>query len=233
LKEREDGREAAITWMAQQHDALVEEEAQNKRLASLATPQKPFSDASTSLVAGTDEVLYRAKAMYVWWMLRDMLGEGTVTRAIQKYTSEDDTRADYMQRLLEQQAQADHVVPKFSLEQFFDDWVYRDRGLPDFTVASTYARKVLAAAGGDNYLTTVTIRNLGEAGAEVPVTVLSGESERTTRRIAVPARGEASIRIPTVSLPNRAIVNDGSVPESDVGNNSALVEVSSGAPSSP
>jgi hypothetical protein len=233
LREREDGRDAAIAWMALQRDALIEEESQNKRLAALTAPAKPFSDASTSLLAGTDEVLYRTKAMYVWWMLHEMLGEGTVARAIQKYKSGDDARADYMQRLLEQQAQTDHVVSKMPLEQFFDDWVYRDRGLPDFTIASTYARKILAAAGGDNYLVTVTVKNLGDAGAEIPVTVICGVTERVTRRIAVPARGEASVRIPTVSAPDRAIVNDGSVPESDMGNNSELIQVTPGAPSSP
>jgi hypothetical protein len=230
VRERADGRDAAVAWMQQQRDALVEEETENMRMAKLATPEKPFSDATTSLAAGADEVLYRTKAMYVWWMLRDMLGEGTVTRAIAKYDPAADKEPRYMQRLLEQQAQADHVVSKFPLEQFFDDWVYRDRGLPDFTITSTYARKMLAAPGGDNFLVTVTVKNLGNAGAEVPVAVTSGEKERITRRVAVPARSEASVRIPLVNPPDRAIVNDGSVPESDLSNNAALIIVTATPP---
>jgi hypothetical protein len=193
----------------------------------LATPAKPYSNASTSLVSGNDEVLYRTKSMYVWWMLRDMLGQSAVQRAIASYNPADDTEPAYMQHLLEQAAREEHVTPKMPLEPFFDDWVYRDRGLPDFTISSTYSRKLLGSPNGNNYLVTVTVKDLGDAGAEVPVTVTSGTRERVTKRVAVPARGEASVRVPMVNAPDQATVNDGSVPESNMGNNSALIESSS------
>ena len=41
-----------------------------------------------------------------------------------------------MPRLISAQTQRD-------LEWFFDDWVYRDRGLPDFKVESAFSRKTL------------------------------------------------------------------------------------------
>ena len=62
-----------------------------------------------------------------------------------------------MQRLIESQTQRD-------LGWFFDDWVYRDRGLPDFKVASAFVHQTSA----DVYLLTITVDNLGAAGAEVP-----------------------------------------------------------------
>ena len=35
------------------------------------------SETSDSLVNTTNEELYRGKAMFVWWMLRDMVGEAS------------------------------------------------------------------------------------------------------------------------------------------------------------
>jgi hypothetical protein len=194
----------------------------NAREPSLAQDDK-LNGAATSLINGKDELLYRSKAMYVWWMLRDMLGDAVVKSALSEYRPEDDRDAAYMQRLLEEAARAKRVFPKLQLEKFFDDWVYRDRGLPDFRVKSSYTRKLLGGAGGMNYMATVTVENLGNAGAEVPVTVVAGEHERVTKRLVIPANGEASIRIPTVAVPTSAEINDGSVPEMDMTNNTASI----------
>ena len=53
---------------------------------------------------------------------------------------------------------------KRPLEWFFDDWVYRDRGLPDFRVESVFPRATL----NGTYVVTVTVANDGEAAAEKP-----------------------------------------------------------------
>ena len=68
-----------------------------------------------------------------------------------------DTTPSYMQHLIEAQTKRD-------LEWFFDDWVYRDRGLPDFHVAAVYPWEACRKA----HVVTVTVENLGDAGAEVP-----------------------------------------------------------------
>ena len=39
------------------------------------TVPRSEDEANRSLVNTTSEELYRSKAMYVWWMLRDMVGE--------------------------------------------------------------------------------------------------------------------------------------------------------------
>jgi hypothetical protein len=100
------------------------------------------------------------------------------------------------------------------LEWFFDGWVYRDRGLPDFRVESAYPR---ARVDGGSIL-TVTIKNLGDAGAEVPVTLRMEDGE-VTKRVEVHAKSKAVVRFETNSSPREIVVNDGSVPESDTSNN--------------
>lgn len=244
--EQQGGREAALAYMKQQLPAMVQEEKENQ-VAFENSPQgqKPKSNlagygtaegvplrktgeaeangAETSLIAARDELLYRTKAMYVWWMLRDMLGDAVIEGALAKYKPDEDKDSGYMQRLLEQEARAQRVFPKVKLEQFFDDWVYRDQGLPDFSVKSTFTRKLLSSPGDEHYMATITVANAGNASAEIAVTVSAGEHERVARKLAVPARGEVSIRIPTVNVPMTVSLNDGSVPESDMNNNSASI----------
>jgi hypothetical protein len=117
-----------------------------------------------------------------------------------------------MPRLISSQTQRD-------LEWFFDDWVYRDRGLPDFKMESASVRPTLTKS----YMAAITVSNLGNAGAEVPVTVWFPGGE-VTRRLEVRAKAKATIRVETGAPPQEVIVNDGSVPESDTTNNTFKVE---------
>ena len=88
-------------------------------------------------------------------------------------------------------------------------------GLPDFRVESVYPRKLV----NGSYLVTVTVENLGDAGAEVPV-ILRTKDEEIGKRLEVHAKSKASIRIEAASTPLEVVINDGSVPESDMSNNS-------------
>ena len=148
----------------------------------------------------------------MWWMLRDMLGNAALKKAIAAYRPEQDKEPSYMQRLIAAQTQRD-------LEWFFDDWVYRDRGLPDFKVVSAFSRKALS----NTFIVTVTVENLGTAGAEVPVLVKFKGGE-LRKRIEVRAKDKASVRVETSAAASEIVVNDGSVPESDVSNNTFRVE---------
>ena len=117
----------------------------------------------------------------------------------------------YLQHLLEAQSKRD-------LGWFFDDWVYHDRGLPDFRVDSAFPRK----ASQDNYLVTVTVENLGSPGAEVPLKIQFDGGEMT-ERVEVRGKGKATVRVATPKAPKQIVVNDGSVPESDLTNNTFKV----------
>jgi aminopeptidase N len=136
-----------------------------------------------------------------------MIGDGALKKALASYQAEQDKEPSYLQGLIKAQTQRD-------LEWFFDDWVYRDRGLPDFKVESAFVRKTLPTG----YLLTVTVDNLGTAGAEVPVTVKLAGGE-VTQRLVVRGKSNAVIRVEVQQQPEEIVINDGSVPESDLTNN--------------
>lgn len=208
--ERQGGRGAAVAYMEKQRPALVEAEAAAAAPAApSAIPEAPA--AAQSLINSADAVFYRTKAMYVFWMLRDLLGDAPLQRVLKSYRAGDDKTPAYLQTLVEAEA-------KKSLEWFFDDWVYRDRGLPDFRIAAVYSRPTLKGSYG----LTVTVENLGGSGAEVPVLV-RGEHGQVSERVLVPAHGKGVARLLIPEKPKEASVNDGSVPESDLSNNSAPV----------
>jgi Peptidase family M1 domain len=155
------------------------------------------------LTSAYDEIFYRTKATYVWWMLADMVGDDKLLAAVRAYVPAQDREPSYFQRLVENESGK-------GLEQFFDDWVYRDKGLPEFKITDFYSRQNLN--GG--MMVTVTIENSGTAGAEVPLTAHAKAVENSAR-VWVPAKSKASARLVMPLLPNDVVVNDGSVPEID------------------
>jgi hypothetical protein len=211
--EQQKGRQAAIDYMASHRSAIGQSEQSTKA-------PTPEDEVNRSLVHTTDEELYRSKAMCVWWMLRDMAGDEPLKKALANYRPEDDKDPAYMQRLIMAQTPRD-------LQWFFDDWVYHDRGLPNFKVESAFARKALANA----YIVTVTVDDLGAAGAEVPITVKFAGGE-VAKRLEVHAKNKAVIRIETPNAPLEVVVNDGSVPEIDMSNNVFKIETVDGSPAS-
>ena len=207
--EQQSGRQTALDFMAQHRAALVDAEP------SLAAERPSSAAAGESLINTSREEFYRSKAMYVWWMLRDMIGDEALKKALVLYRADQDKEPSYAQRLIEAQSKRD-------LEWFFDDWVYRDRGLPDFRVESAYPRPLV----GGGYVVTITVENLGEAGAQVPVT-LRTEGGEITRLVEVHAKSKSVLRIETPGTPQEVVVNDGNVPEKDMTNN--IFKVNPGA----
>jgi hypothetical protein len=210
-REQQDGRKAALAYMDERLPPLQEAEKEFLPAApGQATGPPP---GGQPLVSATDEVFFRTKAMFVWWMLRDMVGDDALERALRAYRPDQDKEPSYFQRLLAAQFHRD-------LEWFFDDWVYRDRGLPDFHVAAVYPRRLIP----QDWSVTVTVENSGGAGAEVPVVVRAAQGEEN-KRLEVHAHENAVVRIPIPATPQQAVVNDGSVPESDMNNNTAEIKM--------
>jgi hypothetical protein len=203
--ERQRGRQSALDYMGLHRSAFAEAEKRT-------TTPRPEDEVNRSLVNSTNEELYRSKAMYVWWMLRDMLGDAALKKAFAAYHAEQDKEPSYLPLLIQAQTQRD-------LEWFFDDWVYRDRGLPNFKVNSAFSRKTLNNA----HLLTITVENLGGAGAEVPLMVRFAGGE-IGQRLEVRAKSKAVIRVETPAAPVEIVINDGSVPESDLTNNTFKIE---------
>jgi hypothetical protein len=205
--EQEKGRRVALDYMATHRGGLVQVEG-----ASYASES---SDQANSLINTNDEIYMQSKAMAVWWMLREMIGETALKKAISLYRPEYDRDPTYMPKLIQAQTQRD-------LSPFFDEWVYRDRGLPDFKVESAFAAKTV----NGTFMVTVTVDNLGAVGAEVPMIVKFPGGEMS-RRLEVQAKNRATIRVETPAAPEKVLVNDGSVPESDTGNNTFSFETQS------
>jgi hypothetical protein len=201
--QEEKGRDAALAYLQSHRNALLQAEKEAR---------EGNRESDHSLINATDDLYVQAKAMNVWWMLRDMIGDTAFSVALHNYNASDDANPHYMQKVVEAQAHRD-------LQWFFDDWVYRDHRLPDLRIASVYPRQL--ENGG--YMVTILVENLGDAGAEVPVTVHMTTGEATDRLI-VPGKSKASVRIVAPAAPQEVHVNDGSVPESGTSNHVYKIE---------
>lgn len=201
--ERTSGRAAALAELqeAARPLALIEPETPPD-----ATPSA--SPAGDSLVNATGEVFYRTKAAAVWWMLRGIVGDDALKQALQTYRL--DPRLDRdpkgLQQTLEKSSHKD-------LNWFFNDWVYRDRGLPDLSIVNVTPSQLDSRAGlPAGWLVAVDVRNDGYAAAEVPITVRSADASET-QRLRIPGRSSISTRIVFAGTPQQVEVNDGGVPE--------------------
>jgi aminopeptidase N len=171
--ERTHGRAAALAALQDAAPALALAEPEvpvsaEDRPASLPssspTPAPSVSVAGESLAAATGDLFYRTKAAAVWWMLRAIVGDEALKQALQAYRS--DARLDLdpegLERAIEKSSGKD-------LRWFFSDWVYRDRGLPDLTIAAVTPSQLESRAGlPAGWLVAVEVRNDGYAAAEVP-----------------------------------------------------------------
>ena len=210
LVESRSGRKAALDFLDEYREPLVKaEEAAHLKPDTKTKAAEETSAADNTLLNTNDELYLRGKGSFVLWMLRDMVGDRAMQSALAAYHPGADKDPSYLQRLVQNSSKRD-------LEWFFDDWVYRDRGLPEFHVEAAYTRPLLTE--GKSFLLTATIENRGRAGAEVPVLVQTPSGERVVRVVAKAGeKGSGRIEVPVA--PDKIVVNDGSVPEANVGNN--------------
>jgi len=188
--EQSEGQQAALERLNADRPALA-----------LAEPASPGEGAGEDLLHAVSAVYYRTKAEYVLWMLRDAAGGKELQSALQQYNAAQDTTPGYFEGLVEKASGRD-------LKWFFDDWVYRDRGLPDLSIGGVYPSR----EGKQQVLVAVEIQNDGYASAEVPVT-LKGMDGSVTHRVLVPAHGRITNRMTFAEDPVEVDLNDGSVPE--------------------
>ncbi|MGA2905209.1 MAG: hypothetical protein ABSD98_15365 [Candidatus Korobacteraceae bacterium] len=210
LVDNRSGRKAALDFLDEYRGPLVQaEETAHPKPDATSKSDSQVSAADNTLLNTNDELYLRGKGSFVLWMLRDMLGDTAMQSALAAYHPGADKDPSYLQRLLQTRS-------KHDLEWFFDDWVYRDRGLPEFHVESAYARPLLSEA--KSFLVTVTIEDRGRAGAEVPVLVQTPSGEKMMR-VLVKAGQQGTGRIEVPVAPDKIVVNDGSVPTASTGNN--------------
>lgn len=189
--EQSRGREVALESMESSRGALA-----------IGEPSSPGESAGEPLIAASDAIYYRSKATYVLWMLRDLAGDQALSAALRNYDPAQDTNSDYFEHLVEQASGKD-------LKWFFDDWVYRDPGLPDLSITAVYTNTTSQTG---QYLIAVDLANDGYAAADVPLTIHTREGTQTSR-VQVPARSRITRRILVTGLPTEVVLNDGVVPE--------------------
>jgi hypothetical protein len=216
---------AALLWVEQSQgrDRAIAELNDLLRpliLAEPIVPQLTAQPASTPvpapsgqpLVSATDELYTRRKAVAIWFMLRGIVGEDALreTLAAWRMTPPSNTsprdQALALQELLEKTSKKD-------LAWFFHDWVLNDLGLPDLSIADVTTRDLSPDAKRQSgWLVSVTVRNDGGAAAEVPIIIRSG-TFTNTRRLLIPAYGQATDRVLVEAAPTQVLLNDGTTPE--------------------
>jgi hypothetical protein len=201
--ERTQGREAALG--ALRHAALLIALAEPAAVPEGGTA---LSVDSQPLTQAYSDAFLRLKSAFVFWQLRELLGDELFSRSLTAYRHslalnpalDGDEKA--FQKSMEKTADRD-------LAWFFDDWVYQDKGLPDLSIVQANPRSLTGRVGA---LVAVEVRNDGDAVADVPVTVRSGTLS-ASERLRIPAHGSASTRVVFGGVPETVEVNDGSVPE--------------------
>jgi hypothetical protein len=191
--EHQDGREAAITQMDNMRGAL-----------SLAEPADPDHDAGQPLVRAHDPIFYRTKAAYVFWMLRGIVGDSALMSAFKQYDAAQDESGGLFQQVLERTSGQ-------KLDWFFNDWVDRDRGLPDLSIGAITPSR---GSAEDSYIVAVTVSNSGTAAANVPVTISSADAKLTSQ-MRIVAGGRETRRFLVHGRPTQVQVNDGTTPETE------------------
>jgi hypothetical protein len=216
--EKQRGREKALEALEASRAALA-----------IAEPASPGQSAGQPLAQAISPVYYRTKAAYVLWMLRDVVGDATLSAALRAYDPKADVSLGYgrdtapgtFQMLLER------AGTERDLKWFFADWVDADKGLPDLSIESVFPSQEPSGS----WLVAVRIDNAGYAAAEVPVTV-RGISSSVTRRVLVPARDKISERILLQEKPTQVQLNDGTVPETQASVHIKTLDGAAGSSSS-
>jgi hypothetical protein len=191
-------------WLEQNRgrDVAIQQLDNNRGALSLAEPGDGAAVDRQALLMARDPIYYRTKATYVFWMLRDLVGDEALGRGLRTYQAGSDTAGTGFEQVLERASGKD-------LKWFFDNWVYHDRGLPDLAIAGVYPNK---ASVPGSYIVSVEVSNSGTAEAQVPVSVSSGTTT-VTESLRIPAKSRISHRFVLQGQPAEVAVNDGTVPE--------------------
>ena len=205
--EKQQGRERALATLEAGRQALI-----------LVEPESPGAADGQPLTRAIAPVYYRTKAAYVFWMLRELVGDQALSAALRAYNPADPA-PDAFEKLLEQ------AGDRRNLAWFFADWVYSDKGLPDLAIDSIFPSRTTVA---DSWLVAVNLSNNGYAAVEAPIQVIT-DATTVTQHVIIPARGKLSQRIVIQGKPTEVRLNDGSIPESSATVHSKTIDITPAA----
>jgi len=131
------------------------ESLESGRIAlALAEPSSPGESAGQPLAQAISPVYYRTKATYIFWMLRDLIGDQALSAALRAYDPTADIAAGrgpasgsgIFEKLLENasipsesssSAELEPSAPR-DLSWLFSDWIDADKGLPDISIDGVF-----------------------------------------------------------------------------------------------
>ncbi|MDE3200809.1 MAG: hypothetical protein KGN79_07795 [Acidobacteriota bacterium] len=210
--EHRKGRDAALGVLEADRPALA-----------LVEPSSPGAGNGQPLDKAIDPIYYRTKAAYVYWMLRDMVGDDALSAMLRDYQPQagESSSATLIKLLRGAGVTRD-------ISWFFDDWVDHDKGLPDLSIAEVFPHP----AQSGSVLVAVNVNNTGYAACEVPVTVHTAKGLQA-ERVFIPARSHAVRRILVLGQPTEVQVNDGTVPEIEASVHKTTIGGANAAPPLP
>jgi len=191
--EKQQGRERALATLDNARPALA-----------IVEPESPGAGDGQPLTSCISPVYYRTKAAYVFWMLRDLVSDATLSAALRAYDPSKDSAPDSFEKLIEQAGQ------RRNIGWFFTDWVYTDKGLPDLAIENVFPS---SASVPGSYLVAVNLANNGYVQVEAPVQVISANTS-VTQHVLIPARSKSVQRILVQGHPTEVRLNNGTIPES-------------------
>jgi len=206
------GRTRAVAELNDMLQPLILSEPLVPQLTAQPASTPLPTPAGQPLISAADEIYYRRKSAAVWFMLRGIVGEDALRETLAAWRMLPSSRAGAREQALALEKLLEKTSSK-DLGWFFHDWVLNDQGLPDLSISDVTTRDL----SGDQlhkpgWLVSVTVRNDGGAAAEVPL-VIRSSTFSTTRRLLVPAYGQASDRVLVESPPTQVLLNDGITPE--------------------
>ncbi len=233
-------------WLEKQNgrQKALEELASGRTALALAEPSSPGESPGQPLAQAISPVYYRTKAAYVFWMLRDLVGDPTISAALRAYSpAEDASRglgpnangAPNGEGLQEATSAAwgraaggdrpsslgsgssayfEKLLEQAGLRRDLS-WFFSDWIANDNGLPDIAIDSVFPSqTEGNNWLVAVNLSNSGYAAAKIPVTVSNADTS-VTQRVLVPARGKATQRILIQGKPTQVQANDGTVPETE------------------
>lgn len=194
-------------WLEKQHgqSAALRMLESGRPALALNEPESPGAGDGEPLANAVLPVYTRNKAGFVFWMLRDLIGDSALSAVLRselKGKSPSEVETSFEQTL--KKSSLDHDI-----NWFIRDWLATDKGLPDLSIAGVFPS---GSATPGSWLVAVDLANTGYVDAEVKLTVRSATNSET-QRVLIPARGKLTPHILIAGRPTEVRLNDGTVPE--------------------
>ncbi|MFZ9916299.1 MAG: hypothetical protein ACO3IB_13335, partial [Phycisphaerales bacterium] len=200
------------------HHELGEEQAKTLRRRwekQYTEGRRADNERSINRTDGTrpgDQVVTYQRAGFVFWMLRDLVGEERMLAGLKAFVAKwrngvetpDGLDFPLIEDLVE--SLRPHAPDEAAFDVFVDQWIF-GTALPELQLGETTVE-----GDGGTHSTMVTLRNIGTGRATVTVRLIGekpegGEAPFVDTVVGLPGADPVSVRIPAVFKPVRVVVD--------------------------